>query len=181
MSILNTLTVTEAGRAARALPRAPGFKFEITHVGLGSQGFDVPVNPQTGLCTMTAPTAMEDKVEFSSVQDVSRAQKDVSFIVEPDSEYNAHAIYLFAGNVLYAVAAHPQHFLDWISPTKKCLIAIEMVLEDGDPDDVTFVSKELPLNLLQSKEFAVLSTLQMTNAQENLRLADRIREIAGEY
>lgn len=181
MSILDTLTVTEIGREARAAGAGPGFKFEITHVGLGSRGFNVPVNPQTGLCTMTAPTAMQDRVEFASVQDVSRTQKDISFIVESDGEYNAHAIYLFAGNVLYAVAAHPYKFLDWVSPSKKNLLVIELVLEDGNPDDLSFVSKELPLNLLQSREFAVLSTFQMTNAVENLRQADRIRAISGEY
>ncbi len=181
MSILETLTVTEAGREARAAGTASGFKVEITHVGLGSQGFTVPISQETGLCTLTAPIQMQDKVEFAAVQEVSRTQKDVSFIIEPDTEYNAHAIYLFSGNVLYAVAAHPFTFLDWISPTKKNLLVIELVIEDGDPDDLTFVSKELPLNLLQSREFAVLSTFQMTNALENLRLADRIRTISGEY
>jgi hypothetical protein len=181
MSILDTLTVTEVGRQARAAGAGPGFKMEITHVGLGSQGFNVPISQTTGLSTMTAPTNMQDKVEFSAVQEVSCTQKDISFIIEPDSEYNAHSIYLFAGDILYAVAAHPYKFLDWISPTKKNLLVIELVLEDGDPDELSFVSKELPLNLLQSREFAVLSTFQMTNALENLRQADRIRAISGDY
>ncbi len=181
MSILDTLTVTEIGREARAAGAGPGFKMEITHVGLGSQGFNVPINRETGLCTMTAPRAMQDRVEFAAVQEVSRTQKDISFIVEPEGEYNAHAIYLFSGNILYAVAAHPHKFLDWISPTKKNLLVIELVLEDGDPDDLSFVSKELPINLLQSREFAVLTTFQMTNALESLRQADRIRKISGEY
>lgn len=181
MSILDTLTVTEVGRQARAESAGPGFKMEITHVGLGSQGFNVPISQTTGLCTMTAPTQMQDKVEFAAVQDVSRTQKDISFIIEPDSEYNAHAVFLFSNDILYAVAAHPYKFLDWISPTKKNLLVIELVLEDGDPDDLSFVSNNLPLNLLQSREFAVLSTLQITNALEIFRLKDRIRQISGEY
>lgn len=181
MSILDTLTVTEIGREARAAGAGPGFKMEITHVGLGSAGFNVPVSQATGLCTMTAPIQMQDRVEFAAVQEVTRTQKDISFIIEPTIEYNAHAIYLFSHDVLYAVAAHPLKFLDWISPTKKNLLVIELVLEDGNPEDLSFVSKELPLNLLQTREFAILSTFQLTNALENLRLADRIYEITGEY
>lgn len=42
MSILDTFTVTEAGREARAAGAASGFKVKITHVGLGSQGLMFP-------------------------------------------------------------------------------------------------------------------------------------------
>ncbi len=179
---LFTPVTTEAGHAARMAAVAGGFAVNITHIALGARGYTVPINATTGRSTATALRSERDRAEIQDVRNVSDFQKDISFIVEPDEEYYIREIGFFlADGTLYAVASHPTLALDWASPQTRNLFALEYIIEDGDAASFNIISNGPPLNLLMSREFAVLSTFQMTNALENLRQADRIRAISGEH
>lgn len=174
--------VTEEGHAARMAAKAGGFAVDITHIALGSAGYDVPIYAPTGRSTATELQSEKNRVEIQDARQVADNQKDLSFVVEPAEEYYIREIgfYLDDGT-LYAIASHPTLALDWASPTTRNLFALEYVIEDGDAESINIVSNGPPLNLLMSREFAVLSRLQFTNALENLRQADRIRDISGAY
>ncbi|PHQ99486.1 MAG: hypothetical protein COB39_03250 [Marinosulfonomonas sp.] len=179
---LFTPITTEAGHVARMAAVAGGFAVDITHIALGATGYTVPINATTGRSTATALRSEKDRAEIQDVRNVSDFQKDISFIVEPSEEYYIREIgFLMADGTLYAVASHPTLALDWASPQTRNLFALEYIIEDGDAASFNIVSNGPPLNLLMSREFAVLSTLQFTNALENLRQADRIHDITGAY
>lgn len=179
-SIFTPIT-TAAGHAARMAAVAGGFAVDITEIGLGSQGYDVVVD-SAGRATATGMVSQKDRVEIQDVQMVSENQKDLSFVVEPSEEYYIREIGFFlADGTLYAIASHPTLALDWASPSTLNLFALEFVVEDGDAESINVVSSGPPLNLLMTKEIATLSTFSILNGLENLRLADRIREITGDY
>lgn len=180
-ALFNPIT-TEAGHAARMAAVQGGFQVNITHIALGATGYEVAVNSSTGRATATALQDERDRVEVQDVRQVSDIQKDISFLLEPTTSYYIREIgFILDDGTLYAVASHPTIALDWASPTTRNLFALEYVMQDGDPASFNIVSSGPPLNLLFTREFAILSTFQMTNALENLRQADRIRDITGDY
>jgi hypothetical protein len=178
---LFTPVTTEAGHAARMAAVAGGFAVDITHIALGSAGYVVPINANTGRATATDLQSEQDRAEIQDVRTVSAFQKDLSFVVEPDTEYYIREIGFFlADGTLYAVASHPTLALDWASPQTRNLFALEYVIEDGDADSINIVSNGPPLNLLMSREFAVLSRIQFINALALLEQGQSIRDITGD-
>jgi len=173
---------TEAGHAARMAAVAGGFAVEVAEIAVGAAGYHVAIDAATGRATATELQAERDRVPVQDVQTVAPNQKDISFVINPSEEYYIREIGFFlADGTLYAVASHPTQALDWASPATRNLIALEYVIEDGDPASFDFVSNGPPLNLLMTREIAVLSNFHMRNALESLRLADRIRAITGTY
>lgn len=176
-----TPVTTEAGHAARMAAVAGGFAVEITHVAMGSRGYDVAVN-NTGRATTTGLVREKDRVEIQDVRLVAANQKDISFVVEPTEEYWIREIgFYLSDGTLYSIASHPTVALDWASPTTRNLIALELVIEDGDAESLSILSSGPPLNLLMTTELAVLAKFQITNALENLRQADQLKTITGAY
>ena len=98
-----------------------------------------------------------------------------------DGLYIREIGFFLEGGTLYAIAAHATLALDYASPTTRNLFALEYVIEDGDEGSINIVSNGPPLNLLATREFAAQSRLGFVNALENLRLADRVKDITGDY
>ena len=82
---------------------------------------------------------------------------------------------------MFAIASHPTQGLIWKSSISRAAIALELVLEAVDPSSINIVAAGPPLQLLLTKEIAILSTIAARNAIENMRLSDRIHDITGEF
>lgn len=181
MSETFTPVITEAGFTAALAAKTGGFAVDITHVAVGSSGYAVQTNA-LGRATQTTLTQERQRVAIQDARDVGNGQTDISFVVEGAGDYYIKEVGFFMEDgTLFAVASHPTQALIWKSEISRAAIALELVLEAVDPDSINIVSDGPPLTLLMTREIATLSTFAMHNALENLRLADRIRDITGDY
>jgi len=173
--------ITHAGFQAAMDANAGGFSLDITHVAVGSSGYIVPTNA-SGKATQTALIGEQQRVAIQDARDVGNGQKDISFVVEGAGDYFIREVGFFLGDgTLFAIASHPTQGLIWKSSISRAAIALELIIEAVDPTSVNIVSVGPPLQLLMTNEIATLSTFAMKNGLENLRLADRVREISGDY
>lgn len=181
MSETFTPVITEAGFAAALAAKNGGFAVDITHVAVGSSGYVVPTSAN-GKATQTALFGEQQRVAIQDARDVGNGQTDISFVVEGAGDYFIKEVGFFLDDgTLFAIASHPTQGLIWKSSISRAAIALELVLEAVDPSSINIVSAGPPLQLLMTKEIATLSTFAMRNGLENLRLADRVREITGDY
>lgn len=181
MSETFTPVITEAGFAAALAAKTGGFAVDITHVAVGSSGYVVPTNAN-GKATQTALFGEQQRVAIQDAREVGNGQTDISFVVEGEGDYFIKEVGFFLDDgTLFAVASHPTQGLIWKSSISRAAIALELVLGAVDPSAINIVSAGPPLQLLMTKEIATLSTFAIRNGLENLRLADRVREITGDY
>lgn len=181
MSETFTPLVTKAGFAAAMAASAGGFAVNITHVAVGSSGYVVQTN-SSGKATQTALFGERQRVEVQDARDVGNGQTDISFVVEGPGDYFIKELgFYLEDGTLFAIASDPDQGLIWKSSLSRAAIALELVFEAVDPGSVTIVAAGPPLQLLMTKEIAVLSTFALRNGLENLRLADRLRDITGDY
>ena len=181
MSETFTPVITEAGFAAALAAKTGGFAVDITHVAVGSSGYVVPTNAN-GKATQTALFGEQQRVAIQDAREVGNGQTDISFVVEGEGDYFIKEVGFFLDDgTLFAIASHPTQGLIWKSSISRAAIALELVLEAVDPSSINIVSVGPPLQLLMTKEIATLSTFAIRNGLENLRLADRVREITGDY
>ena len=181
MSETFTPVITEAGFAAALAAKSGGFAVDITHVAVGSSGYVVPTNGN-GKATQAALFGERQRVEIQDAREVGNGQTDISFVVEGAGDYFIREVGFFLDDgTLFAIASHPTQGLIWKSSISRAAIALELVLEAVGPSSINIVSAGPPLQLLMTKEIATLSTFAMRNGLENLRLADRFREITGDY
>lgn len=181
MSETFTPVITEAGFAAALAAEEGGFKVNITHVAVGSSGYVVPTSAN-GKATQTALFGERQRVEIQDAREVGNGQTDISFVVEGPGDYFIKEVGFFLDDgTLFAIASHPTQGLIWKSSISRAAIALELVLEAVDPSSINILSAGPPLQLLLTKEIAILSTIAARNALENMRLSDRIHDITGEF
>lgn len=181
MSETFTPVITEAGFAAALAAKTGGFAVDITHVAVGSSGYVVPTSAN-GKATQSALFGEQQRVAIQDARDVGNGQTDISFVVEGAGDYFIKEVGFFLDDgTLFAIASHPTQGLIWKSSVSRAAIALELVLEAVDPSSINVVSSGPPLNLLMSKEIAILAAFQMTNALENLRQADQLKALTGAY
>lgn len=173
--------VTVAGFNAAFAAKSNGFAVEITHIAVGHSGYSVATNSD-GKATQTALVNERQRVPVQDVRDVGNGQKDISFVVDGAGQYFIREVgFYLADGTLFAVASDPTQGLVWKSEISRAAISLELVFDAVDPDSVTINSNGPPLQLLITQELATLSAMAMRQGLENLRLADRIKEITGEY
>lgn len=173
--------ITDAGFAAALAAQSSGFAVDVTHVAVGSSGYNVALNG-IGRATQVALVSEQQRVAVQDARYVGNGQTDISFVVDGPGEYFIREVgFILADGTLFAVASDPVQGLIWKSAISRAAIALELVLDAIDPSSVNIVSAGPPLQLLMTKEIATLSTFAMRNGLENLRLADRVREISGDY
>ncbi len=154
---------------------------DITHVAVGSSGYVVPTNGN-GKATQTVLFGERQRVEIQDAREVGNGQTDISFVVEGAGDYFIKEVGFFLDDgTLFAIASHPTQGLIWKSSISRAAIALELVLEAVDPSSINIVAAGPPLQLLLTKEIAILSTIAARNAIENMRLSDRIHDITGEF
>lgn len=176
-----TPVITEAGFNAALAAADGGFVVDVTHVAVGSSGYAVSTNG-AGRATQTALVAEQQRVTIQDAREVGNGQTDISFVVDGPGDYYIREIGFFLSDgTLFAIASDPVTALMWKSAISRAAIALELVFEAVNPDAVTIVAAGPPLTLLMTREIATLSTFAMRNALENLRLADRNRQITGDY
>lgn len=181
MSDSFTPVITHAGFNAALAAKNGGFAVDITQVGVGDRGYEVQVNGQ-GTAVQTNLTRERQRVEIQDARSVGNGQTDLSFVIDGPGDYYVREIgFYLADGTLFAVASHPTQGLIWKSSISRAAIALELVLEAVDPDTINIVSTGPALQLLMTKEIAVLSTFAIQNGLEQLRLADRLHEITGDY
>ncbi|MBB5515763.1 phage-related tail fiber protein [Rubricella aquisinus] len=176
-----TPVVTEAGFNAALAAETGGFSVDVTHVAVGSSGYAVATN-QVGRATQLGLVAEEQRVAIQDARDIGNGQTDISFVIDgPGSYYIREIGFFLADGTLFAVASDPVTALMWKSDVSRAAIALELVFEAVNSSAIQIVAAGPDLTLLMTREIATVSAIAMRNALENLRLADRIRTITGEY
>lgn len=173
--------ITEAGFNAALAAKTGGFAVDITHVAVGDAGYSVATN-SLGRTTQAALSQERQRVAIQDAREVGGGQTDISFVVDGPGDYYVREVGFFLDDgTLFAVASHPTQALIWKSEISRAALALELVFAAVDPASIKIVSAGPPLQLLMTREIATLSTFAMRNALENLRLADRVRDITGDY
>lgn len=173
--------VTESGFLAAVDAKTAGFAVEIAEVAVGDAGYLVPVNA-AGRATQEALIGERQRVSVQDVREVGDGQKDISFVLNGADEYLIKEVgFYLADGTLFAVTSHPTLALMWKTANTRAAIALELVFEAVEPGAVNIVSSGPPLTLLVTHELAVISNFCMRNALEGLRVADRLKQMTGDY
>ena len=177
--------ITQQGLSAALSSHNDGVAARISTVELGDQGYTVPVNAN-GYATQTRLQSKQQRVAIADGRRAAAHQINLSFIVEGTSSYEVKELgfYLDDGSengILFAVWSDPDRTLAWKSKSVPLIISLELVLSALPADSVTVEPGSTPLQLVMTRDMAAIGTALANMQLEQLRQADRIKQLTGVY
>ena len=176
-----TPIITVQGLQAVFNANHTGLEATISQIALGDQAYTVPVDSD-GQATQTALRNEQQRVNIADGQRTTPQQIDMSFIVDGPGTYWVRELgFYLADGTLFAVWSDPTTTLAWKSDLVPLITGLELVLTALPTDAITVQSSGAPLQLIMTREMTAIAT-SLANVQlEQLRQADRIKQITGAY
>lgn len=167
--------ITENGLQAILNATNNGLSATITHVALGSQGYEVARN-NDGLSWQTQLRSEQQRVSIADGRRADPHQIDLSFIADGPAEYWVREIgFYLADGTLLSVWSDATRALAWKSASVPLIVGLELVLATLPAESVNIVAGDVPLQLVMTKELAAIGTAIANVQFEQLRQADEIK------
>ena len=155
------LTVTQVGLNKAVQASQGGISLQITHVGLGTQGY-VPNKNMTALKNEVA------RVLIAGGENVASDQVHLTALFDGDEEITAYEIgFYLSDGTLFAVDSDPDNVLVYKHSTAKVVEAFDLILDAVPPDSIT-VNTSGDLSLYYAESFAVMAVAQINNMRRSI-------------
>ncbi len=172
---MNTqIVLTEAGHQAMFTANNSGLAAEIVAVGLGDAAYAVATNSD-GRTGQTALQHEIDRVNLRYGQRVSQEQLDITFTVETEQAYWVNEIgFYLADDTLFGVWSDAATPFAYKAVQTPLVIGLSWLLGSLGQHDITVHQTGAPLELLMTKDLAVIGTALANLQLQQLRQNDRI-------
>lgn len=146
------ITITDAGRAAVNNAITHGFKVELTHIGVGTLGYQ-PTTMQTALKNEV------DRAEISQVIHLSVTQKKLAAKFNSTKEYPVREVGFFtADGTLFGLLSNPDHLINYKTQNSQCIQTITLDLGSVDHNAIKLAIGTDNLNILMDEALISLAT-----------------------
>ncbi|GEM_PF-301286 len=164
--------ITKKGLAAIWNATSTGLSAEITHIALGTAGYD-PTNDQSALRAQAAkyPIAGGERLSGSLIHLTALADGPAAFWVREIG-------FLLADGTLLAVWSHPTEALTYKPANTDLLLAYDLSLTALPADSVTIVSSPAGLNLSLAAPLAAMASALVGEQLRSLQQQDQITNLA---
>ena len=173
--------ITDHGLQALFVGHDSDFEARIAQLALGTSGYTVAVNPD-GYATQSTLKNEVQRVEITNGKRAAPHQLELHALVEGDQEYWVRELgFYLEDGTLFAIWSDEKRALAWKGVNVPLVLALELVLNALPANRVNVVTGAASLELLLSSELAAVGNALSNVQREQLRLAERVKYLDGDY
>ena len=173
--------ITSKGLQAVFAADSRGLDVTISHIALGDSGY-IPAKNGDGYATQSRLRSERQRIAIGDGKRVGAHQVDLSAVADGDAEYWVRELgFYLSDGTLFAVWSDSQRAIAWKSKAAPLVVALELALSALPANSVNVVAGGGNLELLLTNEMAAVATALANVQLEQLRQADKLKNLTGTH